>query len=136
MARKRLPRLTPLEARVMDCVWDLREATVREVKDRLDQTAPRAYNTVLTVLRILRDKGFVTSRREGRADVYRPTLSRDQASRRPLRELLDRFFAGSATALVSQLLDTADLEPEEILAIRDEVNARLDEGPDEGGPPG
>ncbi len=37
MARKRLPKLTPLEARVMDCVWDLREATVREVKDRLDQ---------------------------------------------------------------------------------------------------
>ncbi len=91
---------------------------------------------MLTVLRILRDKGFVTSRREGRADVYRPTLSRDQASRRPLRELLDRFFAGSATALVSQLLDTADLDPDEILAIRAEVDARLREGPDEGEPAG
>ncbi len=136
MPRKRLPRLTPLEARVMDCVWDLREATVREVKDQLDQTAPRAYNTVLTVLRILRDKGFLISHREGRADVYRPTLSRDQASRRPLRELLDRFFAGSATALVSQLLDTADLEPDEILAIRAEVDARLAEDQDAESPPG
>ena len=134
MARKRPPKLTPLEARVMDCVWGLREATVREVKDRLDRSAPRAYNTVLTVLRILRDKGYVTSRREGRADVYRPTVSRDQASRRPLRELLDRFFAGSAPALVSQLLDTADLDPDEILAIRAEVDARLREGPDEGEP--
>jgi len=134
MAGRRLPKLTPLEARVMDCVWDLREASVREVKDHLDRSAPRAYNTVLTVLRILRDKGFVTSRREGRADIYRPTVSRDQASRRPLRELLDRFFAGSATALVSQLLDSADLDPDEIRAIRAEADARLREDADEGGP--
>jgi predicted transcriptional regulator len=134
MARKRQPKLTPLESLVMDCVWDLREATVREVKDRLDTNAPRAYNTVLTVLRILRDKGFVTSERKGRADVYRPVVTRNQASRRPLRELLDRFYAGSAMALVSQLLDTAELDPEQMRAIRREVDAKLREGAEKGSP--
>ena len=132
MAKRKSPRLTPLESLVMDCLWELREATVREVKERLDRTNPRAYNTVLTVLRILRDKGFVTSERKGRADVYRPGVTRDQASRRPLRELLDRFYAGSATALVSQLLDSADLDPEEIQAIRREIDAKLREGADRG----
>jgi BlaI family penicillinase repressor len=111
----------------MDCVWDLGEATVREVKERLDEGSPRAYNTVLTVMRILRDKGFLESRREGRSDVYRPTVPRRVAARRPLRELLDRFFAGSATALVNQLLDSADLDPDEIRAIRRTVDARLRE---------
>ena len=132
MATRKPSRLTPLESLVMDCLWELREGTVREVKERLDQTNPRAYNTVLTVLRILRDKGFVTSERKGRADVYRPGVTRVQASRRPLRELLDRFYAGSATALVSQLLDTADLDPEEIRAIRREVDAKLRESADKG----
>ena len=135
MAKRRQPRLTALESLIMDRVWDLREATVREVKERLDASNPRAYNTVLTVLRILRDKGFVTSERKGRADVYRPIVTRDQASRRPLRELLDRFYAGSATALVSQLLDTAGLDPEEIRAIRREIDAKLRDGADEGSVP-
>jgi predicted transcriptional regulator len=112
----------------MDTVWDLGEATVRDVKEALDPVKPMAYNTVLTVMRILRDeKGYLKSRRDGRADVYTPMVSRAQAARRPLRQVLERFFAGSASALVSQLLETQELNPEEIRAIRREVDERLHE---------
>lgn len=120
-------RLTPLEAVIMDCVWDLSEATVRQVQARLQPTKPLAYNTVLTMMGILRDKGFLRSRREGRADVYRSCVTREQVGRRSLRELCDRFYAGSARGLVSELLDSRRLSVDEIRAIRREVDRKLRE---------
>ena len=117
-------RLTPLESLIMDCVWEMSEATVRQVRQRLDESKPMAYNTVLTVMRILRDKGFLTSRRDGRMDVYRPRISRKQMGRWSLREVLDRFFAGSPTALVSQLIESEDLTDDQIRAIRRQVGGR------------
>ena len=58
-------------------------------------------------------------------DVYLPAISREQVSRRSLDDILSRFFGGSARALVSQLLDSEELDPEEIKAIRTELNRRL-----------
>ncbi len=118
-------RLTPLEAVIMDAVWSSSRATVREVQERLAASKPMAYNTVLTMMRILRDKGFLASTRDGRMDVYRPVKTREQMSKGYLRDLVRRFFGGSARALVSQLLDSEDLSPEEVRAIRREVNGRL-----------
>ncbi len=125
MPKKERNRLTPLEALIMDTVWDMSQATVRQVKERLEPVKPMAYNTVLTMMRILRDKGFLEAERNGRSDVYRPMVTRQQAAGRSLRELLDRFFAGSATAMVSQLLDSDEVSSEEVKAIRREVDRRL-----------
>ena len=125
MPKHRPRRLTPTEAVIMDCVWDLSRATVREVQEGLESVKPMAYNTVLTMMRILRDKGFLASKREGRMDVYRPLVSREQMGRHRLHELLERFFAGSATALVSQLLTSEDLSDDEIEAIRREIDSKL-----------
>jgi predicted transcriptional regulator len=125
MAGRNTKRLTPLETLIMDAVWSLSEATVRDVREHLRPVKSMAYNTVLTVMRILRDKGFLSSEREGRSDVYRPLVTREQMGRRSLQEVLNRFFAGSAEALVSQLLDSEDLSPGEIRAIRSEVDRRL-----------
>ena len=125
MAKASPRKLTGLEAVIMDCVWDLSKATVREVKERLDGAKPMAYNTVLTMMRILRDKGFLASRRDGRTDVYRPRVSREQMGRRNLHDVLERFFAGSPAALVSELLEAEDFSEEAIKGIRREVNSRL-----------
>ena len=127
MAREKLARLTPVEAQIMDCVWQLERATVRQVQDALSPEKDSAYNSVLTVMRILRDKGFLTSEREGRTDVYRATVSRERMGRRGLTELLDRFFSGSPQRLVSQLLDSEEVDLEEVLAIRKEIDRKLRE---------
>ncbi|MFH1571828.1 MAG: BlaI/MecI/CopY family transcriptional regulator [Gemmatimonadota bacterium] len=116
-------RLTPLEARIMDCVWDLGEATARQVKERLAATRPMAYTTVQTMMALLRDKGFLTSRRQGRADVYVPLVDRQAMGRRRLREVMDQFFSGSAAALVSHLVDLDGVGKEEIEAMRRTVGA-------------
>lgn len=118
-------KLTELESLIMNAVWTLRRATVRDVQEHLQPVKPMARNTVLTMMGILRDKGFLRSTREGRTDLYRPTISREQVSGHLLHDVINRFFAGSARALVSQLLDSGDLDPEEIKAIRKEVNRRL-----------
>ena len=125
MAQQAPQRLTPLEALIMGRVWDMGEATVHDVRDSLEPVKPMAYNTVLTEMRILREKGFLASRREGRTDVYRPLVPREQMARLSLDEVRERFFSGSAVALVSQLLASDDVSDEEIRAIRREVNETL-----------
>jgi predicted transcriptional regulator len=118
-------KLTALESVVMDALWDVPCATVRQVHERLNPVRPMAYNTVLTVMRILRDKGYLESERDGRSDVYRPCVSREQVARRSLKELVDVFFAGSRERLVSHLISDRDVSDEELRAIRREVDRRL-----------
>ena len=118
-------KLTELESVIMDAVWTLEQATVRDIQEHLKAVRPMARNTVLTMRGILRDKGFLRSTREGRTDLYRPTVSREQVSGHLLRDVMNRCFAGSAHALVSQLLDCGDIDSEEIKAIRRELTRRL-----------
>ena len=75
-----IPSLHALEAIAMDAVWDLQEASVREVMDAVNRTAsrPRAYTTYMTILGRLYGKGLLTRRREGKTDVYAPVCSRDE----------------------------------------------------------
>lgn len=118
-------KLTPLETLIMGVLWDESPATVKQVQERLQSIKPMARNTVLTMMRILRDKGFLASEREGRADLYRPTVTREDVSRRSVSDVINSFFAGSAEALVSQLLDGESLSDEELESIRAELDRAL-----------
>ena len=93
MARPKSPHLTEAELRLMDVIWERGRATVAEVAEALPKELGLAYNTVLTTMRILQEKGYLkhTGPKEGRAFVYRPVVSRRQASRSAVRHLLRRF---------------------------------------------
>ena len=119
-------KLTPLETLIMNVLWDESPAAVKQVQKRLTSVKPMAYNTVLTIMRILRDKGFVVSERAGRSDLYRPVVTREDMGRRSLGEVIDSFFSGSAEALVSQLLDGQALTDEELTAIRADLDKTLE----------
>jgi predicted transcriptional regulator len=127
MARNDLCTLTPLEAAVMNVVWEASEATTRQVHEKLQETTPRAYNTVLTVMRILHQKGLLDSDRGGRTVVYRPTVTRAEGAQYAIKELADRFFACSVPALLSHLVQSVELSKKELRAVQREVNRRLDE---------
>jgi BlaI family penicillinase repressor len=128
MACKESPdkKLTRLETLIMNALWDESPAAVKQIQERLKSVKPMAYSTVLTMMRILRDKGFLVSERQGKADLYRPVVSRDDAGRRSLGEVIDSFFSGSAEALVSQLLDSRSLSDEALKAIRAELDKTLE----------
>jgi predicted transcriptional regulator len=120
LARKKSPNLTEAELRLMDVVWEKGEATVSEVAEALPRDLGLAYNTVLTTMRILEEKGFLrhTKSKEGRAFLYRAVVGRDEASRTALRYLVSRFFRNSPELLVLNLLEDEELSRKELGRIR------------------
>ena len=120
MARKKSPNLTDAELRLMDVIWEKGSATVGEVADALPPELGLAYNTVLTTLRILEDKGYLrhTKAKEGRAFVYRAVVGRNEAGRNAVRYLVSRFFRNSPELLVLNLLEDEKLDAAELARIR------------------
>ncbi|HWF10940.1 MAG TPA: BlaI/MecI/CopY family transcriptional regulator [Bryobacteraceae bacterium] len=130
MARKRSLNLTEAEQRLMEVLWEKGPASVAEVADALPKKLGLAYNTVLTTLRIMEEKGYVrhTSPKDSRKFVYSAVVTRQQASHSALRNLMSRFFGNSAEALVLNLLEDEKLSEEELERIR---NLLKESGPKE-----
>jgi len=107
----------------MDVLWEKGSATVSEVASALPSELDLAYNTVLTTLRILEDKGYLrhTKSKDGRAFVYEPTVGRDEAGRNAVRYLVSRFFRNSPEMLVLNLLHDEELSATELARIRKAV---------------
>ena len=87
----------------MNTLWPIGEATVREIRDRLASRRARAYTTIMTIMDRLARKGVVERRKSGRAYVYRPKLSAEEARAQALGQVLENFFGGSKEALLTQL---------------------------------
>ena len=121
MARPRSQNLTEAELRLMNVLWDKGAATVADVADALPKDPGLAYNTVLTTMRILEDKGYVnhTKPDEGRAFVYTPLIGRDEAGRNAVRHLVSRFFRNSPELLVLNVLEDEELSNAELQRIRE-----------------
>ena len=120
MARKKSLNLTEAELRLMDVVWEKGSATVAEVADALPKAVGLAYNTVLTTMRILEEKGYLThtKRDDARAFVYKAVVGRNEAGRNAVRYLVSRFFRNSPELLVLNLLVDEELSANELARIR------------------
>ncbi|MCA9319796.1 MAG: BlaI/MecI/CopY family transcriptional regulator [Planctomycetes bacterium] len=132
MARKNPTVLTNLELSVMRVVWGANgePLTVREVTERLNEQHPRAlaYNTVQTMLTILKDKGAVKVKRgPGRAHLYLARLSRDQITTSMVGDLVERLFDGRIEPLLLHLMDTEKVSRDELETLRRSIVARLDD---------
>jgi len=95
--------MAPLELDCMNVLWPLGEATVRDIQVALAPTRPRAYTTIMTILDRLAQKGVVLRRKNGRAWMYSPNVSEQEARSRAIAQLVDGFFDGSAEALAAHL---------------------------------
>ncbi|HZT69143.1 MAG TPA: BlaI/MecI/CopY family transcriptional regulator [Terriglobia bacterium] len=110
--------LTGQELEIMKVVWDLGPATVREVYERLRERRPVAYTTVMTMMNILEQKGFLKKRSaEGRAYVYQSARPRKQVVRAMVRDFVDRVFNGAAEPLVVHLVEDRRLSEKELREI-------------------
>jgi BlaI family transcriptional regulator, penicillinase repressor len=101
--RRALLDLAPLELACMNTLWPMGQGTVREIRDRLAPRRPRAYTTIMTIMDRLARKGIVERRKVGRAYMYRPNLSAEEARVHALDQVIENFFAGSKEALLAQL---------------------------------
>jgi predicted transcriptional regulator len=102
--------LTRQELQIMKVVWRLGSATVREVCEQISQRKKTAYTTVLTLMGILEEKGALIHRRTGRAFSYRPLISREQATRNQIRDLIERFFDGCPDKLIDAVRESEAFE--------------------------
>lgn len=118
MARKKSPTLTEAELRLMDILWHKGSATVSDVVSALPRKLSLAYNTVLTTLRILEKKGYVSHQKEGRAFVYSPSVDRRDARKSAVKHLVSRFFNNSPELLVLNLLEDEKLDAAEIARLK------------------
>jgi len=125
MARRKATTLTNAEHRIMEVIWARGSATVAEVVDALE--GKDAYTTILTLMRILKAKGYLSSRKQGRAHVFTPRVDRDTAARKAVHQLLAKFFAGSPSELVLAFLREEDLTPEELDGIKQKIMDAGDE---------
>lgn len=122
MPKPRSDVLTDAEQRIMRVLWEKGEASVKEVTEALSASYPVAYNTVLTLLRILTEKDYVAPRQDGRAFIYTPTVSRAEARSRALRRMMSTFFEGSPTALAQHLIRNETLSADELRALKHELD--------------
>jgi len=119
MSRKKATMLTNGEHRIMEVIWARGSATVADVVEALH--GKDAYTTILTLIRILKAKGCLSSRKEGRAFVFTPRVDRDTVARKATHQLLSKFFAGSPSELVLSFLRDEDLTPEELDQIKGKI---------------
>lgn len=115
MARQKSPILTETELRLMDVLWEKGKATVSEVVAALSgaEKGP-AYSTVLTMLRILTEKGYARHENEGRAYVYHPVVDRGEVRRRVIKYMVSRFFNNSPETLVLKILEYENIDAEDL----------------------
>jgi BlaI family penicillinase repressor len=119
MPRKKATMLTNAEHRIMEVIWARGSATVAEVVEALE--GKDAYTTILTLIRILKAKGYLTSRKEGRAHVFTPKVDRHTVARKAAHQLLSKFFAGSPSELVLSFLRDEELTPEELDQMKEMI---------------
>jgi predicted transcriptional regulator len=129
MPPKKSSTLTEAELRLMKILWRRGESAVNDLVAAMPDGESLAYNSVLTTVRILEQKGYVEHRQEGRAFVYSPCVAEQDASRSEVRHLLGRFFGNSRERLLLSLLGDEAISPEELQRLKDAIsNAAPDAG--------
>jgi BlaI family penicillinase repressor len=126
MSKKKLSdiRLGRLELQIMNVVWDKGRATVHDVKDTISRGRKPAYSTILTMMRKLEAKGYLSHDVDDRTYVYRPTISRQTVRQGVIGDLLDRLFEGSPSLLLNSLVEQNRISEEELREIRKLITKR------------
>jgi BlaI family transcriptional regulator, penicillinase repressor len=112
------PTLTPQELAIMKIVWRLEEATVRDVYETMRETREVAYTTVMTMMRILEEKGYLKKTLVDRAHLYKPTRPRQQVLGGMVKDFVDRVFDGAPASLLVHLAKDNTLSEKQKKLVR------------------
>lgn len=124
--------LTPAELRLMKILWVRGESAVSDIAAAAAEDGALAYTSVLTTVRILEQKGYVTHRQQGRAFLFCPCVAEQDASRSEIRHVLERFFGNSRERLVLSLLGDEELTAEELRRLKEMIAEAPEDGAENG----
>jgi len=119
-------QLTKAEEQLMQVLWELEEASVKEIIEKLPEPKP-AYNTVSTIIRILETKNFVGHKAKGRGHIYFPFVGKSEYSNQTLNKLVDGYFGGSFKSMVSFFVKKNDVDLNDLGTILDAINDKKEE---------
>ncbi|NJB36324.1 MULTISPECIES: BlaI/MecI/CopY family transcriptional regulator [Flavobacteriaceae] len=115
-----MKQLTKAEEEVMQVLWQLQKANVAAIIEEFSAPKP-AYNTVSTIVRILEDKGFVNHEKVGKGHVYYPIVKKSDYSNQSINKLLNGYFQGSFSSMVSFFMKKNDINLKELEEILDQI---------------
>jgi len=129
MARPGSEYPTDLELEILKILWKDSPLPVREVRTRLEEQAQRVltHSSVITMLNIMFRKGYLRRRKQGKAFFFSPKVERENVSGGIIGDLMARLFDGSPSAMILNLLETADLDTEELSEVRKLINRKAKE---------
>ena len=118
MSKQSLDRLGKLQRAVVEAVWEMGEATVRQVWERLCPKKEVSYTTILAAMQRLEKSGWLRHRLEGKSNVYAPTRTREQAGLSSTRTFIKRMFDGNALLMFRHLVEEGELSDEELQELQ------------------
>jgi predicted transcriptional regulator len=127
MGKKSLDHFGQLQRAVIEVVWELGEASVRQVWKRLCRKKELAYTTILTSMQRLERAGWLKHRVEGKKNVYLPTRTRAQAGAKSVRKFVQGMFNGNALLLFRQLVEQGELSDGELQELQKLINKKRKE---------
>ncbi|TFV96118.1 BlaI/MecI/CopY family transcriptional regulator [Algoriphagus kandeliae] len=114
---------TEAELEILSLLWEMKEASVRQIHERLSETKETGYTTTLKIMQIMHAKGMVTRDEKSRTHIYRAAIKQGETQKSLLKNLMNSAFGGSAKSLVMQALGQEEPSKEEL----DEIRAFLDQ---------
>lgn len=125
--KKKSEFLTEVELEFMTELWALGQGTVRDVLDQLAPDRNLAYTSAATILRIMEQKEFVTSEKQGKTFVYKPALAKDTYQSKTLQDLSNKLFDGTPASMVARLVNDQGMSEQALEEIRALLDRRLTE---------
>lgn len=110
--------LTELELEIMSRVWAHHHCTVRDIQRALKTEKELAYTSIATIMKILEEKGFLTSEKAEKTHLFSPSVSKDAYETKTLKHVAEKLFNGNPAAMAARLLDDAELTAEDIKKIK------------------
>jgi predicted transcriptional regulator len=118
---------TPTELRLLEILWRIGEGTIDDIVKASGENPPPNYKTVQTVLRIMERKGQLDHKPQGRAFLFRPLVGRGDVRRLSLRQFVTKYFTGSRTELLIELLSDERITREELGQLESLIRSRRKE---------
>ncbi|TWT83945.1 Methicillin resistance regulatory protein MecI [Planctomycetes bacterium CA13] len=128
MPRRVSKHPTELELEVLQVLWDTGPLAGGAVRDALESTRTLTYQSVMTILGIMEEKGYVARKKSGGRFEYRARITKPTTAKRMMRDLVDRLFDGSTASAMINLLESSDLSDQELKDLREEVNRTQQKG--------
>ena len=128
MARPASIHPTDFELEILKVLWNDSPQTVRDIRERLAKKGrDNAHTSVITMLNIMVDKGYLDKKKNGKSYLFWPIVSQADVSQKMLGDMVDRVFEGSAKSLMLNLIDAEDIGREELLELRKRINQKMKE---------